>query len=84
MSNEVKKIIRRIVEDDNEIWLHDFVVACESLAREDAVMKMMADTYEASGGDGPHSDFMCNNMRAALLALARECDWRSQGSVKDE
>ena len=37
MSNEVKKIIRRIVEDDNEIWLHDFVATCEAVAREDAM-----------------------------------------------
>ena len=77
-SDEVKAAIKRAGSKGFHLWgsCGPPEAACflRSLANEDAVMKMMADTYEASGGDGPHSDFMCNNMRAALLALARECE----------
>ena len=59
----------------------------KALAAEDAVMEAMHaararskyEQAEAKMGVDP-----IKSMRAALLALARECDWRSQGSVNNE
>ena len=77
MTNEVKAaIIRARMKAPLDGELEDFAALFNALAGEDAVMRMMADVlcdqdefYKTANRIGVACD-----MRAAVLALARECE----------
>ena len=73
LPNEVKQAISR-VKVRTSLGRCNIAEVLTALANEDEVMRLMGDVFENNFGAGNKATFIENNMRAAVLALAKECE----------